>query len=77
MQLLDEIQPSGFLPITAGNVREDELLDVYQNAPLFRELRISRALRQLTRPRFCDDRRLPRGGTALYLPTSVGEQSAV
>lgn len=34
-----DIQPSGFLPITAGNVREDELLDVYRNAPLFRELR--------------------------------------
>lgn len=34
-----DIQPSGFLPITAGNVRKDELLDVYQNAPLFRNLR--------------------------------------
>jgi AdoMet-dependent heme synthase len=34
-----DIQPSGFLPITAGNVRKDELLDVYRNAPLFRNLR--------------------------------------
>lgn len=34
-----DIQPSGFLPITAGNVREDELLDVYRNSPLFRDLR--------------------------------------
>lgn len=34
-----DIQPSGFLPITAGNVREDELVEVYRNAPLFRELR--------------------------------------
>ncbi len=34
-----DIQPSGFLPITAGNVSRDELLEVYQNAPLFRELR--------------------------------------
>lgn len=34
-----DIQPSGFLPITAGNVRKDDLLDVYRNAPLFRELR--------------------------------------
>ena len=33
------IQPSGFLPLTAGNVRKDELLDVYRNSPLFRELR--------------------------------------
>ncbi len=34
-----DIQPSGFLPITAGNVRQDELIDVYRNAPLFRNLR--------------------------------------
>jgi radical SAM protein with 4Fe4S-binding SPASM domain len=33
------IQPSGFLPLTAGNVRNEELLDVYRNSPLFRELR--------------------------------------
>lgn len=35
------IQPSGFLPITAGNVRDDELLDVYRESYLFRELRDS------------------------------------
>jgi AdoMet-dependent heme synthase len=34
-----DIQPSGFLPIVAGNVRADELLDVYRDARLFRELR--------------------------------------
>lgn len=34
-----DIQPSGFLPITAGNVRKDELIEVYRNAPLFRKLR--------------------------------------
>ena len=34
-----DIQPSGFLPITAGNVRREELLEVYRNSPLFRELR--------------------------------------
>ena len=33
------IQPGGFLPLTAGNVRQDELLDVYRHNPLFRELR--------------------------------------
>ncbi|MBI5801261.1 MAG: radical SAM protein [Verrucomicrobia bacterium] len=33
------IQPSGFLPLSAGNVRKDELLDVYRHSPLFRELR--------------------------------------
>jgi AdoMet-dependent heme synthase len=36
---IGEIQPSGFLPISAGNVRNEELLDVYRNSPLFRSLR--------------------------------------
>jgi AdoMet-dependent heme synthase len=34
-----EIFPSGFLPVSAGNVRDDDLVDVYRNAPLFRALR--------------------------------------
>ncbi|CAN5781926.1 TIGR04053 family radical SAM/SPASM domain-containing protein [soil metagenome] len=34
-----DIFPSGFLPVTAGNIRRDDLVDVYRNAPLFRELR--------------------------------------
>lgn len=34
-----EICPSGFLPVTAGNVRRDSLKDVYRNAQLFRDLR--------------------------------------
>lgn len=33
------IQPSGFLPLTAGNVRKDELLEVYRQSSLFRALR--------------------------------------
>ena len=36
---IGDVQPSGFLPLTAGNVRKDELLDVYRNSPLFRDLR--------------------------------------
>ncbi len=36
---LGEIYPSGFLPISAGNVRRDELCEVYRNSPLFRRLR--------------------------------------
>lgn len=36
-----EIFPSGFLPISAGNVRREALADVYRDAPLFRELRDS------------------------------------
>lgn len=34
-----EICPSGFLPLVAGNVRHDDLLDVYRSAPLFQALR--------------------------------------
>ena len=34
-----EIYPSGFLPVSAGNVRRDSLVDVYRNSSLFRTLR--------------------------------------
>ncbi len=34
-----EIYPSGFLPVSAGNIRTDDLVDVYRNAPLFKVLR--------------------------------------
>lgn len=34
-----DIYPSGFLPVSGGNVRTDSLVDVYQNSSLFRILR--------------------------------------
>lgn len=34
-----EIMPSGFLPIPAGNVRTDDLIEVYRESPLFKTLR--------------------------------------
>jgi radical SAM protein len=34
-----EIYPSGFLPVSAGNVRTHDLVDVYRNSTLFRDLR--------------------------------------
>jgi len=34
-----DVTPSGFLPIVAGNVREAGAVDIYRDAPLFRELR--------------------------------------
>lgn len=34
-----DIMPSGFLPIKAGNVRTDDVLSVYRESPLFKELR--------------------------------------
>ena len=33
------IYPSGFLPVPAGNVKSEELLDVYRDHPQFRALR--------------------------------------
>lgn len=36
---IGEIQPSGFLPLTAGNVRQDDVVDIYQNHPIFKSLR--------------------------------------
>lgn len=34
-----EIFPSGFLPVSAGNVRSDDIVDVYRNSRLFVDLR--------------------------------------
>jgi radical SAM protein len=40
-----EIYPSGFLPLSAGDVRRDSLVAVYRNSPLFRTLRDAHNLR--------------------------------
>jgi radical SAM protein len=40
-----EIYPSGFLPLSAGNVRRDSLVEVYRTSPLFRTLRGAHNLR--------------------------------
>jgi len=34
-----DVQPSGFLPLTAGNVRTDSPLRIYRESPLFQALR--------------------------------------
>ncbi len=34
-----DIFPSGFLPVRAGNVREDDLIEVYQKSEIFTDLR--------------------------------------
>jgi radical SAM protein with 4Fe4S-binding SPASM domain len=33
-----DICPAGFLPLVAGNVREDRVADIYRNSPVFRAL---------------------------------------
>ncbi len=40
-----ELYPSGFLPKSAGNVRETSVVDLYRSAPLFEQLRDPDALR--------------------------------
>lgn len=39
-----DVFPSGFLPVCAGNVREQRLADIYRDSPLFRTLRDPDAL---------------------------------
>ncbi len=36
---IGEIYPSGFLPVSTGNVRKSHIVDVYRNAPEFQALR--------------------------------------
>ncbi len=36
---IGEIQPSGFLPLTAGDVRADDVIEIYRHSPLFTDLR--------------------------------------
>ena len=36
---IGDVYPSGFLPIPAGNVRNESVVDIYRNSPLFVELR--------------------------------------
>jgi radical SAM protein len=40
-----DVHPSGFLPLTAGNVRDRSLVDIYRAAPLLISLRDSTKLR--------------------------------
>jgi radical SAM protein len=41
---LGEVYPSGFLPLSGGNIRRQSLADMYRNSPLFRRLRDSKNL---------------------------------
>lgn len=40
-----ELCPSGFLPLSAGNIRDCSITELYRNAPLFRELRDANLLK--------------------------------
>ena len=86
-----DIMPSGFLPISAGNLRKNSLIDVYRNAPLFRELRDSSLLKG--RCGVCSYKNICGGSRArayaltgdylgedpycAYQPTGIGEKELV
>ncbi len=36
---IGEVCPSGFLPLTAGNIRRQSVVDIYRYSPLFRDVR--------------------------------------
>mgnify|MGYP005813521751 CR=1 FL=1 len=45
ISLLGEVYPSGYLPVSAGNVRQTPLKTIYQDSPLFQSLRDVKALK--------------------------------
>lgn len=34
-----DVMPSGFLPIKCGNIRDADIIDIYRNSPVFKQLR--------------------------------------
>jgi radical SAM protein with 4Fe4S-binding SPASM domain len=42
---LGEVFPSGFLPVSAGNIRQQSLMELYRHSPLFVSLRDSKHLK--------------------------------
>ncbi len=45
ISLLGEVFPSGYLPVSAGNVRQTHLREIYQDSPLFQSLRNQKELK--------------------------------
>lgn len=45
VSLLGEVFPSGYLPVSAGNVRATSLSEIYQHSPLFQSLRNKQQLK--------------------------------
>jgi len=68
-----EVFPSGFLPLSAGNVRSQPLATIYREAPLFRELRDVDALHG--RCGRCEFRRIC-GGSRSRAYTLTGDHLA-
>ena len=45
VSLMGEVFPSGYLPLSGGNIRQTSLKDIYQNSPLFQDLRNQKDLK--------------------------------
>jgi len=45
VSLLGEVFPSGYLPLSGGNVRQSSLAEIYQDSPLFQSLRRKQSLK--------------------------------
>ena len=80
------ITPSGFLPLELGNVRDDDIVDVYRDHPLLRRIRaadfggtlrtvpVPRAVRRITRARVRRDRRRAGRRSRLRVPARLDRQ---
>jgi radical SAM protein with 4Fe4S-binding SPASM domain len=42
---IGEVYPSGFLPITAGNVRQSDLKEIYMKSKIFQDLKDANRLK--------------------------------
>ena len=62
---LGEVFPSGFLPVSGGNVRKQSLSEIYRDSPLFRSLRDSKNLKG--KCGFCEFREICGGSRARTL----------
>lgn len=69
-----EVQPSGFLPLTAGNVRTDDLATIYRTHPIFTELRNDDALEGKCGR--CEYRRVCGGSRARAYGSGLGMMGA-
>ena len=71
---IGNVQPSGFLPITCGNVRETSVIDVYRNSPVFLELRDVKRLKG--RCGVCEFRAVCGGGSRARAYALAGDYLA-
>lgn len=65
-----DVYPSGFLPLSAGNIKQTDLGEIYRNSPLFRRLRDADALQG--KCGYCEYRKIC-GGSRARAYTMTGD----